>query len=100
MSGALDPTAARGGEKCAERGLRDAKRDRLQVRRAKRVAQRTAQMAGADWLDIGDDAGGKGKARLGVGGAERSQRVEMVNEAAASALRRKRAVDRQFGLEA
>src|SRR5438874_1499299 len=100
MAGDVDRAAARGGKEGAERALGDAKGDRLQAPRPERVAERAAQMAGTDWLDMANDEPGKGEARLRIGGAEWGQRVEMVDQPADRAFRRERTVDREFRPEA
>ena len=49
---------------------------------SERIGQGAAQMAGADRLGMRDAHAGKGEARLGVGGAERRQRGDVVDQPA------------------
>jgi AbrB family looped-hinge helix DNA binding protein len=70
---------------------------RAGLSRSAGVRERAAQMTGTDRLDVHRLHPGKGKARLGIGGAERRQRVEVVDQSADGARRRQRAVDGELG---
>ena len=86
MAGDMEAAPRAVEQRRAEGGSSSA-RKAIALRRAVAgaIAEDAAQMPAADRLDMHDARRGKGEARLGVGGAERRQRVEMVDQ-----LRRRR----------
>src|SRR5205814_7525449 len=99
MPGDMDRAAARGGEKFAERRLGDTEGDRSELRGADRIGKGAAEVAGADRLDKGELHAGEGDTRLGVGGTERRQRGDVLDDAALRPCRRQRRIDYQLGNE-
>src|SRR5712692_8765926 len=77
MAGEVDRAAAGGGKELPQRALGDAKGDRLQPRRPERIGQAAAQVSVAYRLDVLHLHSSESEARLGVGGAERRQRLDM-----------------------
>ena len=64
---------------------------------AERVDQGATQMPAADRLGMDDAHAGKGKARLGVGGAERRQPVELIDQRDRAAAGGEHPVDASSG---
>ena len=93
MAGDMDRAPARGGEKLAERRLGGAERDRVEARGARSPDPAASASVQRRWpVPTGSTCAsadrGKGEARLGIGGAERRQRVDM--RRSARRLRRQR----------
>jgi hypothetical protein len=94
-----DRGAARFGEKAAERTGGGAKGDRPEPRLSQRIGQGAAQMLAADRLDVDDAHRREDEMRLGIGGAERGQRLDMANEIGRRRAGREPAVDDALGNE-